>query len=84
MKKNEPSKQSLEEIPEVDFKQMRRLPRGKYAKKARRSFAVALVDPKLFAHFGSSEAVNAALRAVLDVAGTLKTPSVRRRRTRAA
>jgi hypothetical protein len=79
MKKTEPSKHSLDAIPEVDFARMRRLRRGKYAAKARRSFAVALVEPELFARFGSSEAVNAALRAVLDAAETVKTPTVRRR-----
>lgn len=72
MNKTEPSKQSLADIPEVDFASMRRLPRGKYAAKARRSFAVALVDPDVFAVFGSSEAVNAALRALVDAAKAMK------------
>lgn len=82
MKKTEPSKRSLDETPEVDLAAMRRLPRGKYATKARRSFAVALVEPEIFAQFGSSEAVNAALRAVLDAAETVKarTPARGRRR----
>lgn len=71
-KKTEPSKSSLREIPEVDFATVRRLPRGKYAAKARRSFAVALVEPEIFAHFGSSEAVNAALKALVDAAGVMK------------
>ena len=65
MKKTEPSKRSLREIPEVDFGTARQLPRGKYAAKARRSFEVALVEPELFAHFGSSEAINAAPRALV-------------------
>ena len=63
-KETEPTKRSLREIPEVDFSKAKRLPRGKYAEKARRSFAVAIVEPELFARFGSSDAVNAALRAV--------------------
>ena len=71
-KSNEPSRASLNAIPEVDFSKMKRLPRGKYAAKARRSFAIALVEPELFAHFGSSDAVNAALRAVVEAAKTLK------------
>jgi hypothetical protein len=83
MKKTELSKSSLREIPEVDFTAMRRLSRGKYAAKARRSFAVALVDPAIFAHFGSSEAVNAALKALVDAAAAMKRPSARRSRARA-
>jgi hypothetical protein len=41
---------------------------------------VALVDPDVFAAFGSSEAVNAALRALVDAAKAMKP----RRSTRAA
>lgn len=80
MKKTEPSRRSLAEIPEVDFGAVRRLRRGKYAAKARRSFAVALLEPELFAQFGSSEAINAALRALLDAAGAIKPPASTRRR----
>jgi uncharacterized protein len=72
MKKTDPSMRSLQEIPEVDFASMRRLRRGKYAAKARRSFAIALVDPEIYAEFGSSEAVNAALKALLDAAGAMR------------
>jgi hypothetical protein len=75
---------------------MRRLARGKYAAKARRSFAVALVEPEIFAQFGSSEAINAALKALLEAADAMKPrrgtsstrhrsrpgPTVRRRRTK--
>jgi aspartate/methionine/tyrosine aminotransferase len=61
---------------------MRRLARGKYAAKARRSFAVALVDPEIFARFGSSEAVNAALRAVLEAADSIMSPKPVPRRPR--
>ena len=82
MKKTEPTKRSLREIPEVDFGAARRLPRGKYAAKARRSFEVALVEPELFAHFGSSEAINAALRALVDVAAAMKRPASAHRRRR--
>ena len=82
MRKTEPSKDSLREVPEVDFTATRRLSRGKYAAKARRSFAVALVDPEIFAHFGSSEAVNAALKALVDAAGAMKPPSSGRSRPR--
>lgn len=68
------------EIPEIDPSSMRRLPRGKYAEKARRSFAVALLEPEIFAHFGSSEAVNAALRGLLEAAGEIKPRKVARPR----
>jgi hypothetical protein len=61
----------------VDFATMR----------ARRSFAIAiaiaiaiaLVEPDVFAHFGSSEAVNAALKALVDAAGVMKPPKATRR-----
>jgi hypothetical protein len=75
----EPTKRSLREIPEVDFSKAKRLPRGKYAEKARRSFAVAIVEPELFARFGSSDAVNAALRAVVEAADAVKYPAKAKR-----
>jgi hypothetical protein len=81
-KETEPSKRSLWEIPEVDFSKARRLPRGKYAAKARRSFAVAIVEPELFARFGSSDAVNAALRAVVEAADAVRFPAPARRTSR--
>jgi hypothetical protein len=74
-KGTEPTKRSLREIPEVDFTKAKRLARGKYAAKARRSFAIAIVEPDLFARFGSSEAINAALRAVVEVADAVKRPA---------
>ena len=82
MRKTEPSKRSLREIPEIDFGTVKRLPRGRYAEKARRSFAVALVEPGLFAQFGSSEAVNAALRAIVEAAASMKKTSGPRRGSR--
>jgi hypothetical protein len=83
-KETEPTKRSLREIPEVDFSKAKRLPRGKYAAKARRSFAVAIVEPDLFARFGSSEAVNAALRAVVEAADAVRFPAQAGRRSRAS
>ena len=79
MQKTEPSKRSLREIPEVDFATARRLPRGKYADKARRSFAIAILDPGIFEHFGSSKAVNAALRALVEAGRAMKPPKRARR-----
>lgn len=81
-KETEPSKRSLREIPEVDFARAKRMRRGKYAAAARRSFAVALLEPEVFARFGSSEAINAALRALVETADAVKPPAkVRRGRT---
>jgi hypothetical protein len=71
-------------MPEVDFSRAKRLRRGKYAQKARRSFAVAIVEPDLFERFGSSEAINAALRALVDAADTVKAPAKGKRGARAA
>ncbi len=81
-RETEPSNRSLRDIPEVDFSRMKRLRRGKYAEKARRSFAVALVEPELFARFGSSEAINDALRAVVKAAGTMKPSAAAKRAPR--
>jgi uncharacterized DUF497 family protein len=81
-KTTEPSKRSLREIPEIVFATAKRLRRGKYAEKARRSFAVVIVEPALFARFGSSEAVNAALRAVVEAADNVKRPVKSRKRAR--
>lgn len=75
----EPSKRSLRDIPEIDFATAKRLSRGKYAEKARRSFAVAIVEPALFARFGSSQAINAALRALVEAADTVKPTKAKRR-----
>ena len=83
-RQTEPSKRSLREIPEVDLSKARRLRRGKYAEKARRSFAVAIVSPELFARFGSSEAINVALRAVVAAAESLKHPAEAKRASRGA
>ena len=78
----EPSKRPLREIPEIDFATAKRLRRGKYADKARRSFAVAIVEPALFARFGSSDAINAALRAIVEAADKMKRPAKAKRRAR--
>jgi hypothetical protein len=72
----------MRDIPEVDFSRAKRLRRGRYAEKARRSFAVALLDPELFARFGSSEAINAALRALVEAADAVKPPARARRGAR--
>jgi hypothetical protein len=81
-KRTEPSKRSLRDIPEVDFATAIRMGRGKYAEKARRSFAVALVEPAVFARFGSSEAINAALRALVEASENVRRPEKARRTSR--
>jgi hypothetical protein len=83
-KRAEPSRRSLRAIPEVDFTTARRLPRGTYVEKARRSFAIALLDPKLFALFGSSEAVNAALRALVEATHAMRRSAKTRRGSKPA
>lgn len=83
---DEPSPRSLRELPEVDFSKYRRLDRGRYVARARRSFAIALIEPELYARFGSSEAVSAALRAVIEATKTVdqsvRPPSRRPRKVR--
>jgi hypothetical protein len=81
-KETEPSKRSLREIREVDFSNAKRLLRGKCAATARRSFAVVMVKPELFARFGSSDAVNAALRAVVEVADAVRFQANAKRQSR--
>ena len=61
----EPSEEALEEMPELSEPRFRRRQgRGHHL---RRSVGeIVIVDPDLWAHFGSAEAVNDALRRVVD------------------
>ena len=64
-KQNEPSAESLEEMPEIDDERFRRLPgRGHHV--SRSLGEIVAIDPELWAHFGSAEAVNDALRRVVS------------------
>lgn len=81
-KETEPTKRSLREVPEVDFSNAKCLPRGKYAARARRSFAAAIVEPELLARSGSRAAVNAALRALVEAADAVKYPASAKRLSR--
>lgn len=64
-KQSEPSAESLEEMPEVDEQRFRRLPgRGHHADRSLGE--IVAIDPELWSHFGSAEAVNDALRRVVD------------------
>ena len=60
-KQNEPSAESLEEMPELDDQRFRRLPgRGRHV--SRSVGEIVTIDAEIWAHFGSAEAVNDALR----------------------
>jgi len=63
----EPSAESLAEMPEIDPAKLRRRPgRGHHAQL--RSGELVAVDADLWPHFGSAEAVNAALRGLVEAA----------------
>jgi hypothetical protein len=66
MKKNR--KQVADLRPEYDFASMKGGVRGKYAQRYRLGTNLVLLDPEI--HKAFPEAVNRALRAVLDVAKT--------------
>ena len=62
---DEPSAESLAEMPEIDPAKHRRVPgRGHHANL--RSGELVAVDADLWPYFGSSEAVNAALRGLVE------------------
>ena len=63
---NEPSEESLAEMPEVDFSKAIRP--NRYAN-LRGDFKHAVfLEPELFEHFGSEERVREALRLLVDLA----------------
>ena len=63
-KPTEPSAESLEEMPEIDDERFRRRPgRGHHAD--RKANQIVAIDDDLWAHFGSAEAVNDALRQIV-------------------
>jgi hypothetical protein len=64
-KQDEPSPESLEEMPEIDDQRFRRLPgRGHHVNRS--PGEIVAIDPDLWAHFGSAEAVNDALRRIVS------------------
>ena len=81
-----PSPESLREIPEVDFSKLRRGRRGKYAHLVTgRSVHAIVIDPAVWPHFGSAEAVNAALRMLVQLASKAASTKTRPKgRTRRA
>ena len=63
----EPTQASLEEMPELNEPRFRRRPgRGHHANRS--TGEIVLIDADLWSHFGSAEAVNDALRRVVDEA----------------
>jgi len=65
----EPSPESLREIPEVDFSKLRRGRRGKYAHlMTGESVHAVVIDPSVWPHFGSADAVNTALKMLVELA----------------
>jgi hypothetical protein len=63
-KPTDPSPESLEEMPEINDERFRRRPgRGHHAE--RNVGPLVAIDEDLWAHFGSAEAVNDALRQIV-------------------
>jgi hypothetical protein len=54
--------------------------RGRRLERARRSLTLVLLDPEIVARFESTEAINAALRALVDAALLVKPVKTRTRR----
>ena len=63
---NEPSQESLAEIPEVDFSQAIRP--NRYANLRGEFRHAVFIDSELWAHFGSEEKIREALRLLVDLA----------------
>lgn len=64
MKQDEPSAESLAEMPEIDDQRFRRRPgRGHHV--ARSVGEIVTIDAEIWSHFGSSQAINDALRRVV-------------------
>jgi hypothetical protein len=76
-KSDEPSKASLDEMPEVNFSQLGKLSRGKYAERARRSLEVVVLDKKLVKALGGPDRVAGILHALAEAVGEKK-PKKRR------
>jgi hypothetical protein len=63
-KQNDPTPESLDEMPEIDDQRFRRLPgRGHHA--SRSAGEIITIDAELWSHFGSADAVNDALRRIV-------------------
>ena len=71
--KSEPSPESLEETREVDFS--RGIQPHRYARLQPGYQYTVLLEPELWEHFGSAEAVKAALRALVDASRHMRAVS---------
>ncbi len=84
-KREGPSAESLRAFPEVDFSKLSRGRRGKYAHlMTGRSVHAVVIDPAVWPHFGSAEAVNAALKMLVELAAKAQTKAPPKGRTRRA
>lgn len=64
-KPTEPTAVPLEEMPEIDLQRFRRVPgRGHHIH--RRAGEVVTIEADVWSHFGSAEAINAALRQLME------------------
>ncbi len=63
---DEPSEESLAEMPEVDFSKAIRP--NRYANLRGAYKHAVFVNPEVFAHFGSEERINEALRLLVELA----------------
>jgi hypothetical protein len=67
----------MSEMPEVNFSQLGKLSRGKYAERARRSLEVVVLDKKLVKALGGPDRVAGILHALAEAVGEKK-PKKRR------
>jgi len=65
MKKAAKAKRDLDMLAEYDFNQV---VRGKYAQRYREGTNIVVLSPDVAEYFPDSEAVNAALRALIEIA----------------
>jgi hypothetical protein len=71
MKKASPLEKDMR--PEYDFASMPGGVRGKYVERLRRESNIVVLEPEIAQAFPTGEAVNAALRGVLDTARAVRT-----------
>jgi hypothetical protein len=70
---DEPSEESLRDMPELDFDKLKPLGRGRHAHLATGKMVHHVtIDPDLWPYFGSAEKVNEALRALVTAAKIVK------------
>ncbi|MGD0947401.1 MAG: hypothetical protein ABSA52_08215 [Candidatus Binatia bacterium] len=81
----EPSAESLRAFPEVDFSQLQRGRRGKYAHLLTgEAVRAVVIDQDVWEHFGSARAVNSALRMLVHLATKARGKNVPKGRARHA